>query len=112
MRLFAGHVGDSYAAELDGFIDLYHSLGSLEEIILDPTGAKVPVEPSTRYAVCTGLARLAKKENIDAVVTYSNRLPRESQVLVMHDATTRDAGLKNTVAYGKWAVANQDITIQ
>ena len=62
--------------------------------------------------MCTGLARLAKKENIDAVVTYANRLPRESQVLVMHDATTRDAGLKNTVAYGKWAVANQDITIQ
>ena len=112
MRLFAGLVGDAYAAEFDGFIDLYHSLGSLEAIILDPTGAKLPTEPSTRYAVCTGLARLAKKENIDAVVTYANRLPRESQVLVIHDATTRDAGLKNTVAYGKWAVANQDITIQ
>jgi len=112
MRLFAGHVGEAYAAELDGFIELYRSLGSLEDIVRDPQGAKVPTEPSTRYAVCTGLARLANKANIESVVEYSKRLPRESQVLVMHDATTRDAGLKNTAAYGRWAVENQDLSIQ
>ena len=112
MRLFAAHVGDAYAAEFDGFIELYRSLGSLEDIVKDPAGAKVPTEPSTRYAVCTGLARLATKTNIDAVVTYAKRLPRELQVLVIHDATTRDAGLKNTKAYGAWAVENQDLTIQ
>ena len=112
LRLFAGHVGDAYAAEFDGFIDLYRSLGSLEEIIRDPQGAKVPTEPSTRYAVCTGLARLTTKANINAVVEYAKRLPRESQVLVMHDATTRDGNLRNTAAYGAWAVENQDLVIQ
>lgn len=112
LRLFAAHIGDAVAAELDGFIDLYHSIGSLEDIIKDPANAKVPTEPSIRYAVCTGLARLATKQTMPAIIKYAERLPREPQILVVHDATTRDEALKNTAAYGKWAVANQDMTIQ
>jgi AAA domain (dynein-related subfamily) len=109
LRLFASHVGDAYAAELDGFIELYRSLGSLADIIKDPAGAKVPTEPSARYAVCTGLARMAKPDNIAAIFAYAERLPRESQILVIHDATTREPKLKNTATYGKWAVANADL---
>jgi len=112
MRLFAGHVGDAYAAEFDGFIDLYRSIGSLDDIVADPANAKVPTEPSIRFATCTGLARIATKKNFAAVVQYAKRLPRESQILVVHDATTRDATLKNTATYGSWAVENQDLMIQ
>jgi hypothetical protein len=112
MRLFAGHVGDAYASEFDAFIDLYHSIGSLEAIIADPAKAEVPTEPSIRFAVVTGLARLATKKTMPAIIEYAQRLPRESQILVVHDATTRDTTLKNTAAYGKWAVENQDLVIQ
>jgi len=112
MRLFAAHFGDAYATELDAFIDLYRSLGSLDDIIADPANAKLPEETSTRYAVCTGLARLATRKTFPAIVQYAERLPRESQILVVHDATTRDDTLKNTAVYGQWAVKNQDLTIQ
>ena len=112
MRLMAAHVGQAYATEFDGFIELYRSLGDLADIIKSPKTAKVPTEPSTRYAVCTGLARMATKQNLPAIITYANRLPRESQVLVVHDATLRDAALKNTQAYGAWAVEHQATTIQ
>jgi dynein-related subfamily AAA family protein len=112
LRLFASHVGDAYASELDGFIELYKSMGSLEDIIQNPADAKLPTEASTRYAVCTGLARLATRKTMPAIIQYAERLPRESQILVIHDATTRDESLKNTAAYGKWAVANQDLVIQ
>jgi len=112
LRLFAAHVGDTYAAELDGFIDLYHSIGSLEEIVKHPTTAKLPSESSIRYAVCTGLARLANKKTFANIVTYAERLPRESQILVVHDATHRDETLKNTSVYGDWAVKNQDLILQ
>jgi hypothetical protein len=112
LRLFASHVGDAYASELDGFIELYKSMGSLEDIIASPADAKLPTEASTRYAVCTGLARLATRKTMPAIIQYAERLPRESQILVIHDATTRDESLKNTAAYGKWAVANQDLVIQ
>lgn len=112
MRLFASHVGDAVAAELDGFIELYRSLGSLEDIVADPDGAKVPTEPSCRFAVCTGLGRIATRKNFPAIIRYAKRLNRESEILVVTDATGRDASLKNVAAYGSWAVANQDLTIQ
>jgi len=112
MRLFAAHVGDAYAAELDGFIDLYNSIGSLDDILTNPADAKVPTEPSVRFAICTALGRMATKKTFPAIVEYAQRLPRESQILVVHDATLRDAKLKNTATYGQWAVANQDLVIQ
>jgi hypothetical protein len=112
MRLFASLIGDAVAAELDGFIELYRSLGSLDDIIADPDGASVPSEPSLRFAVCTGLGRMATRKNFPSIIRYAKRLNRESEVLVVTDATGRDASLKNVAAYGKWAVDNQDLTVQ
>jgi len=112
MALFASFVGDAYATGFDAFIDLYRSIGSLDAMIKDPNGAKVPTEPSLRYAICTGLARMATKKNFANIITFAKRLNRESQILLVSDATQRDEDLKNTAVYGEWAVANQDITIQ
>jgi hypothetical protein len=112
LRLFASLVGDAYAADLEAFLELYRSLGSLDDIIADPDGAPVPTEPSCRFAVCTGLGRMATRKSLPSIITYAKRLPRESEILVVHDATTRDEKLKETQAYGAWACANQDIILQ
>jgi hypothetical protein len=112
LRLFAAHIGDAPAAELDGFIELYRNLGSLDDIIASPDTATLPTDASGRYAVCTGLGRMANRKTLPNIIKYAKRLPRESQVLVVHDATSRDEKLKETTAYGKWAVENQDIILQ
>jgi hypothetical protein len=112
LRLLSSHIGDAYGVELDGFIDLYRTVGDLDDIIADPKGAKVYDEPSLRFAICTGLARKANRQNVEAIVTYAQRLNRESEMLLVHDATTRDAKLKETSAYGAWAVKNQDLILQ
>ena len=106
-------VGDAPAAELDGFIELYRALGSLDDIVADPVNAKVPTEPSTRYAVCTGLGRIATRQNFpnDHPLCQAAECAK-SEILIVTDATGRDANLKNIAAYGKWAVDNQDLTIQ
>ena len=111
-KLFAAHIGNDVAGELNGFIDLYQSLGSLEDIIANPETAKVPTERSQQYAVCTGLARLANRKNIGQVVKYAARLDDERQMLLMHDATHRDPKLKETAAYSAWAVKHQHLTLQ
>jgi MoxR-like ATPase len=110
--LIAAHVGDDVASEIDGFIRLYHSLGSLEDILIHPDTAQVPVEPSQRYAVCTGLARMATRANFSKIMIYNNRLDGEGQAVLMHDATMREPKLKETAAYSTWAVNNQHLTIQ
>ena len=113
LRLMAGHVGDAHAAEFDGFIDLYRSIGTLENIAKDPDSAPLPSDPSVRYATMTGLARITDRKNFANVIKYAKRLNhRESEILVVHDATLLQPKLKETSAYGDWAVNNQDLTIQ
>jgi hypothetical protein len=112
LRLFATHIGDAVAGELDAFIELFRSIGTLDGIVADPDNAPVPTEPSIRFATCTGLGRIATRKSFPAIIKYAERLPRESQILVVIDATDRDESLKNTAAYGSWAVKNQDILLQ
>ena len=111
-QLFAAHVGKAAASEFDAFLDLYRSIGSLDGIIADPDGAPVPTDPSVRYATCVGLARSATRQNLANIVKFTRRLSREFEVLTVMDATTRDPKLKDTSAYGRWAVDNADITAQ
>jgi hypothetical protein len=106
--LIASHVGDDVACEIEGFLRIYESIGSLADIIANPTKASVPLEPSQRYAVCTGLARMATRANFVAVMEYASRLDAESSMLLVHDATQRDASLKETACYSAWAVEHQD----
>jgi hypothetical protein len=110
--VIAGHVGDVAAADFDAFLDLYETVGDVEKFVRDPQNALIPSEPSLRYAICTAIARMATTKNFDNVVAYANRLPREFQLLVVHDATTRDKRLKNTTAYTNWAIKNQDLIVQ
>ena len=108
-ELFGSLIGHPQAAELEGFIQLYRSLGSLDGILRNPQGANVPTEPSQRYAVATGLARIVDRTTMPALIAYAARLPREFEILTVTDATTRDDTLKNTKAYGDWAVRNASV---
>jgi hypothetical protein len=107
--LLAGEVGDDVASEIDGFIDLYHSIGTLDDIVANPDTAKLPVEPSQRYAVCTGLARMATRANFSKIMVFADRLDGEGSTLLVHDATTIDPKLMETAAYSAWAVKNQHL---
>jgi len=112
-ELFASHVGDDAATEIDGFIRLYHSLGTLEDIVANPETAKLPgAQGGEKYAVCTGLARLATRKNFKQIAKYAARLDGEGQTLLMHDAVMRDAKLKDTTEYGAWAIKNQSVVLQ
>jgi len=111
-KLMAAHVGAVIAGEVTGFIELYQSLGSLDDIVANPDTAKVPSEASQLYAVATGLARLATRKNFTAIMKYCARLDGERQMLLVHDATVRDPKLKETAAYSAWAVKHQDLIMQ
>jgi AAA domain (dynein-related subfamily) len=111
-KLFAAHIGADVAGELNGFIELYQSLGSLDAIIADPDNAPVPSEPSQLYAVCVGLGRMATRANWSKIVKYAERLPAEKEILLVHDAVIRDPKLKDTASYSAWAVKHQDVILQ
>lgn len=106
---FKGAVGEGPAAEFTGFLKIWRKLPNPDAILMNPTGAEVPSEPSTLYALAGSLASKATLANFDRVCTYVERMPPEFSVLCVSLASRRDVSLTNSAAFAKWAVAHQDV---
>ncbi|RWC91703.1 MAG: MoxR family ATPase [Mesorhizobium sp.] len=111
LHMITGLVGEGAAAEFEGFIRVYSTLPSLDQVIAHPETTVVPTEPAARFAIAAGLARKAKKDNFAAIMTYIRRLPREFEVMMTVDAVRRDGDLGKTQAFIDWSVRNQDVTL-
>lgn len=116
VRLHAieGIVGEGAATELEGFLRTYQSLPSIDQVIMDPDGAKLPdlSEKSARYAIVSALAARAKPGNFGNIMRYMGRLQdREFATMMVVDACRRDAALTHTEAFVQWAKDNQDVTL-
>lgn len=88
--LLAGTIGQAAASEFEGFLEIYRSQISLEEIIKNPTKAEVPQETSLLYCVAFSLAERMNLENVDAIFKYLNRLPQTYTVVAIQSAHQRD----------------------
>jgi len=112
-KIFAGYVGDTAADDFEAFWRIMENATTFDQIVATPTQARVPdqQDTGTYYAVAGMIARLMDRKTINPVMQYVERMHRDYQVVIMQDATRREPGLKNTHAYGKWVVANQDVTL-
>lgn len=111
--LVAGLVGDGPASEFEGFARVYSRLPDLEDVMRNPTRAKVPdtKEPAVSFAVASALAAYADKASFENILVYAQRLPKEFETLIALDAVKRDATLMRTKAYTTWAVRNADAVL-
>ena len=107
----AANVGMPAAVEFKGFLDVYRDLPKLEDIVADPTAARVPIEPTQQFAVSAMLARAATAQNLKAVVAYLKRLPVEFSVMAVTDAIRRDADLKQAPGFTDWATSSQAVVL-
>lgn len=112
-KIFAGYVGEAAADEFEAFWRVVESAVTIDEIIDDPKKARMPKDDDagTYYAVAGMIARSMNRTNCDALMTYADRMLPDYQVAIVQDATGRDKSLKNTRAYGAWAVKHQEITL-
>jgi hypothetical protein len=110
LELYAGKIGKETAAEFCGYLRMYRQIPSIESIILGPSAAPIPTEPSVLYAVATALGRIASPTNFDAVVEYLERLPQqEFAAVTVKDAARRSPDVQHTRAYMSWATRHQDL---
>lgn len=107
----SGIVGEGAGAELEGFINVYKNLPSLDLVLANPNSAPVPTEPSARFAMAVGLGRKVDAKSLDNGMAYISRFPREFEIMFAVDAVRRDPGLSHTSAFTNWAVRNQDVTL-
>jgi len=104
-------VGEAAAVEFKGFLEVYRDLPKLDDIVDQPTSARVPTEPSQQYAVSAMLAKNACASNFKALVKYLRRLPVEFSVMAVTDAVRRDPGLQQAPGFVDWATSSQAVTL-
>jgi MoxR-like ATPase len=111
-ELIQGIVGEGSAVEYMAYIKYYRDLPSLDEILMNPKKAPIPKEqPATMWAVCTGLASRANKDNFENVMTYTERLPKEYQVLVVKDSIIKDKDIRATRTLARWCNDNVNVVL-
>jgi hypothetical protein len=104
LHIFNGVVGEGAAAEFFSFLRLLHELPSTDEILHNPTTAKVPDDPSVAIAVATALGRIINDRNIGQAGQYLSRMEPEYHVLAMRDAALRDSSITRTSTFIDFSV--------
>lgn len=87
--LIAGVIGEGAAHEFIAFTQVFNQLPSIQDILNNPTGCKVPSDISSIYGVCGLLANHASDTNIGTLLKYTNRLPAEFTMLTLKDTIKR-----------------------
>jgi hypothetical protein len=110
-EVFEGAVGERAAREFDAFLDMYRSLPSIDEVLMNPSAARVPDEnPGAMWAVSQMVAHHAAEQNLPAVFEYIDRFQtREFAAKTVMDATRRDPQLCNTMSYLRWRKDNAEM---
>jgi len=102
-EIFKGDVGEGAAAEFNGFLKIYRKLPNPDAILLNPSGAEIPSDPATLYALCGALAHKTTGQNFGRVMTYVGRMAPEFCVLYVRDAIKRKPEIQSTKEFIEWA---------
>lgn len=109
--MVSGLVGEGAAAEYIGFKQIAEKMPNPDALLLNPKDAPVPDDPATLYALSGALAVRASQSNFDNLMTYTDRMPAEFQVLLVKDSLRADKKLANTKAFIGWASKHGNVLI-
>jgi hypothetical protein len=101
-EVYSGAIGTGRAGEFVGFLHMFREIDDVDTILLNPTTAIVPTEPSALYAVCAALAGAANKNNFDRVFAFCERLPQEFAVYAIRDAVHRTPNVTRSPAWNRY----------
>lgn len=107
--LINGCVGEGAGTEFVGFLSMLNDLPSIDEILKDPFGAKVPQDMSSQIAIATALGNVMTDITITPAMDYLKRLPDEFMVYSIHDAALRNKSITETKEYTDFCISNQGV---
>jgi MoxR-like ATPase len=108
-QLLEGTIGQAATAEFVGFLRLFRQLPSIDEILLNPTSAPLPDEPSAQIAIATALGRAMSDQSAAKGLTYLDRMPTEMRVLAMRDAAARDRAITSTPEFVRFGIEHAEV---
>jgi hypothetical protein len=107
--LVAGTVGEGAAAEFAAYTKYWSKLPDFEAILLNPKKFTPPAEPQLKYAIATGLAARAEKDNMEKILQIIEMMDPEFQVLCAKDVLLRDVSLSTAPSMQKWMTKNRNL---
>lgn len=104
--LIAGAIGEGPARAFIGYLEVYDTLPSLEEIILHPETAKLPEESSAQFAITGCLGMWANQTNFNQLIKYIVRLPLEFQTITLQGLARTSPAYFNHPLVQNWVKSN------
>lgn len=95
LPLLSGVLSEGIAREFIAFMKHEDKLAKISDIVANPTGTKIPEEPSVLYALTGALSHHINEETCKELALFIDRLPTEFQII-----TFRGIALKHKT---KWA---------
>jgi len=104
LPLLAGTVGEASAYEFVAYTEVYSKMPTYQEILKDPGNARMDRDPSTLFAVSHMIAAYLKKNVLDKIMIYIERLPVEFQTITLQNAMVKDPSIQFEPIIKKWSL--------
>lgn len=101
-----GTIGAAASSQFFAMVKLGQEMPKYEDIVKSPMNAKLPKAPDAQMLVCYRLAQSVTNKDVDPIVDYCERLPKEFSVTFAKAAVRRDPNLINTKRFGTWCTQN------
>lgn len=107
----SGLMGEGAATEFIAFTRVVDVIPTYEEIVKDPTGAKLPPQerPDALYAVMQLVGHRADAETAMPAFKYLKRLPEEFQVAGLQATLRRSPHVLQNEDFAKWCRDNAEL---
>lgn len=107
--VFAGAAGEGFAAEFIGYLQVAASLPRIEDIIADPTKAKITNDPAVLYALSGLVSHALMPKTMAPLCAYLNRVPPEFSIITMKDAVRLTPAICETPEFLTWTKAHMNV---
>lgn len=102
LPLLAGTLSEGIARELIAFCKLDADIPKISEIMSNPTGTRVPQEPSILFALTGSLSHHATMGNFESLMKYIKRIPAEFQVVCLKATIRRNKEMLAHKSLQEW----------
>lgn len=104
-----GCIGPGATTTFLSYVDLRDKLPTKDEIIANPTTARLPGDLPASRMIAYSMAMSADRSNIDAFCTYAHRLNKSMGAAFVSATLERDRRLAHAGALSQWVAKNPDI---
>jgi hypothetical protein len=107
-----GWIGEGAASQYFTHLKYYERIPEIEDIVKDPSSAKLPPEKDAQMVTAYKLAHHVTTETCEPIFHYMKRLHKEMQIATV-TATLGDRvkalALRNSKNWGPWIIENGEL---